>query len=31
METRKQAILEALWCWIAQRPGMDPRNYDAAS
>jgi hypothetical protein len=28
METRKAAIIEALRNWIAQRPGMDPRNYD---
>ncbi len=31
METRKQAICEALRNWIAQRPGMDPRDYGSAS
>lgn len=30
MEPRKQAIISALRRFIRQRPGMDPRNYDAA-
>ena len=31
MESRKQAIIDALKAFIRQRPGMDPRNYDRAS
>lgn len=30
METRKQAIIEALSAFIRQRPGIDPCNYDYA-
>lgn len=30
MESRKQAICEALRTWINQRPGFDPNNYDRA-
>lgn len=27
-EAEREAILAALASWIAQRPGLDPRNYD---
>lgn len=30
MENRKELILDALRAFVAQRPGMDPRDYDAA-
>lgn len=30
MEPRKQAIMEALRTFVAQRPGFDPGNYDRA-
>jgi len=30
MESRKQAIIDALRAFIRQRPGMDPRNSDRA-